>query len=339
MERLHKLLARAGFAGRLKCEELILSGVVTVNGRPVNELGFKVDPDADRIEVLGEPVRIPRAVYYVLHKPLGVVSTTRDPAGRPRATDYFKHLDVRVFPVGRLDVDSTGLLLMTNDGELANRLTHPRFGVEKTYLAEVRGKTAPSVADDMVTGVWLAEGKARATRVKIVYVSRNKSILEIVLREGRNRQIRRMLAKFGHPVEKLRRVKMGPVSLGTLKPGEYRVLTAAEVAELREAASHAAPPDELPPHAPRTKSFRRPTGPDGAHLAEPAAKPPRAGKPSPARPASGKPPTARPAAAKPVSGKPRKPGRSGPPTGAAPTGRAPSRGRPAAKKSPARRKG
>jgi pseudouridine synthase len=333
-ERLHKLLARAGFAGRLKCEELILGGVVTVNGRPVNELGFKVDPDADRIEVLGEPVKIPRSVYYVLHKPVGVVSTTRDPAGRPRATDYFKHLNVRIFPVGRLDVDSTGLLLMTNDGELANRLTHPRFGVEKTYLAEVRGKTAQTVADGMVAGVWLAEGKARATRVKIVYVSRNKSILEIVLREGRNRQIRRMLAKLGHPVEKLRRVKMGPVSLGTLKPGEYRVLTAAEVAELREAASHAAPPDELPPHAPRTKSYRRPTGPDGAHLAEPAAKPPRAGKPAPARPASGKPPAARPS-----PGKPRKPGSAPAGSGSVPKGRAPARGRPTAKKSPARRKG
>jgi len=244
-ERLHKYLARSGFGGRLKCEELILQGLVSVNGKTVRELGFKIDVSADDVEVAGETVVPPEPVYVVLNKPAGVVSGDFDPGqGRRRAVDMVGELGVRLQPVGRLDTDSAGLLLLTNDGELSNRLTHPRFGVTKTYLVEVAGEVAPAVLTGLVEGVWLSEGRAKVERARVIHNSRVRSTMEIVLREGRNRQIRRMLAKLGKAVKRLQRVKMGPLTLGRLKPGEFRECSAAEVEAIRRVSAAPQPAAE-----------------------------------------------------------------------------------------------
>lgn len=210
---------------------MVIEGRVTVNGE-VAEPGARVDPLTDRVEVDG--VRVPLAPelrYYVLNKPRGVVTTLRDPQGR-RTIMEFVPAGPRVFPVGRLDRDSEGLLLLTNDGELANRLTHPRFGVEKEYLADVEGSPTDRVLARLVRGVELDDGPARAVSARQVGASRGRAALRIVMTEGRKREVRRMLAAVGLPVRRLVRLRMGSLRLGSLHPGEVRALEPDEIRSL-----------------------------------------------------------------------------------------------------------
>jgi len=235
------VLAAAGVGSRRECEELIAAGRVEVDRQPVCELGTRVDPSRQEIRVDGQPLPRPRLVHYAVHKPPGVVSTSRDPGGRPRVIDLVPGEHARLFCVGRLDLSSEGLILVTNDGELANLLTHPRYGMEKTYRVQVAGRPEPEVLRQLRRGVRLAEGVARAESVRVRSYHKESSYLEIVLREGRNREIRRMLAKTGHKVLKLVRIAVGPVRLGKLPPGAARPLKAAELRALRRAASGPAP--------------------------------------------------------------------------------------------------
>jgi 23S rRNA pseudouridine2605 synthase len=258
-ERLQKVLAAAGFGSRRACEEMILAGRISVNGRWVRSLPVLVDPDTDHFCVDGRRVHLERKVYYVLNKPKGVLCTQSDPARRTRAVDLLAGVRERVYPVGRLDADSQGLLLMTNDGELAARLTHPRYGVPKTYRARVGGRISPGLIEKLREGIWLSGGKTRPAQVKLVYESKEHSILEITLHEGRNRQVRRMLARLGHPVRELTRVRIGRLELKGLGPGQFRPLRPVEVAELRSLAARAAEraPKASPPQR-RRKSERHP---------------------------------------------------------------------------------
>lgn len=235
-ERLQKVLAHAGIGSRRACEELILQGRVSVDGEVVRELGTRVDPRAAQIAVDGQKIHAERLVYFAVNKPRGYVSTNDDPAGRPRVVDLLPEVSQRVYTVGRLDEMSNGLMILTNDGALANRLAHPRFGVEKVYRAVVAGVPTREVLEQVTAGVWLAEGKVRARRVRAVARKGEATVLEMVLAEGKNREVRRMLAKLGHKVMSLTRVSVGPVRLRGLQPGQYRPLTSCEVDVLRKVA-------------------------------------------------------------------------------------------------------
>jgi 23S rRNA pseudouridine2605 synthase len=232
-ERLQKVLASAGIASRRECEGIILEGRVTVNGHRVHSLPVLVEPGVDQIAVDGRPLRPRRKVYFLLNKPKGVHCTNYDPAGRTRAVDLMAGVNERVFPVGRLDAESIGLLLMTNDGELAQQLTHPRHGVPKTYRAHINGMITEEDLAQMHKGIWIAEGKARVSDASIIHAARDQSVVEITLCEGRNREVRRILARLGHNVRKLIRIRIGPLSLRGLAPGHFRPLTPAELNALR----------------------------------------------------------------------------------------------------------
>jgi 23S rRNA pseudouridine2605 synthase len=233
-ERLQKALARAGLGSRRACEELIRAGRVTVNGR-VAELGSRVRPDQDTVELDGGRVPLDPALrYFALHKPHGVVTTAKDTHGRPDVSAYYPPGE-RVFPVGRLDRESEGLLLLTNDGELANRLTHPRYQVEKEYLAEVEGTPTPRALSQLTRGVMLDDGEARAASARAVAGSKGRAAVRVVMKEGRKREVRRMLDAVGLPVQRLIRVRVGPIRLGRLRAGEVRELDPAEVRELMRA--------------------------------------------------------------------------------------------------------
>lgn len=230
-ERLQKVLARAGFGSRRSCEELIERGRVRVNG-DVARLGMRVDPSRDSVEVEGVRVNLqPDLVYLALNKPVGVVTTVADARGRPTVMDLVP-LEPRVFPVGRLDRDTGGLLLITNDGEFANRIAHPRYEVPKTYVAEVAGRFPASAATRLERGVELEDGLARASDVRVKARARGRTLVELVVREGRNRLVRRLFDAVGTPVTSLQRTAIGPVRLGRLRPGTYRRLQSREVLEL-----------------------------------------------------------------------------------------------------------
>ena len=230
-ERLQKVLARAGFGSRRACEELIAAGRVTVDGVQA-ELGRRVDVEAARVEVDGVPLSLAAdLVHYLLNKPAGVVTTARDPEGRPTVVDLVPATP-RVFPVGRLDADTEGLLVMTNDGDLAQRLSHPSHGVEKEYVAEVEGVPGPGALRALRQGVELDDGPTAPARVGVVA----PGVLRIVLHEGRNRQVRRMCEAVGHPVRRLVRTRIGPLTDTSLRPGSFRPLTGAEVRALSAAA-------------------------------------------------------------------------------------------------------
>jgi 23S rRNA pseudouridine2605 synthase len=240
-ERLQKVLAAAGIASRRECEQMILEGRVEVDRQVVAELGTRVEPDRQEIRVDGEPLPRPKLVYFAANKPVGFVCTARDPAGRPRVTDLLPPGIPRSYCVGRLDMSSEGLILVTNDGELANKLTHPRHGVEKTYHVEVAGQVERETLLTLERGVRLAEGYAHAKHVRIKSRHKHSSTLEMVLDEGRNREIRRLLARLGHKVERLRRVAVGPVRLGELPPGAVRPLVRQEILALQRAATDSPP--------------------------------------------------------------------------------------------------
>lgn len=236
-ERLQKVLAHAGLASRRAVEEMIASGRIKVNGR-VASLGDRVVADKDKVEVDGSvfPLGVDR-VHYLLNKPVGVVVTTSDPQGRPTVTDLVD-VSKRVWPVGRLDIDSEGALILTNDGDLTQALTHPSRGVAKTYAVEVEGSVGGKALRSLRSGVDLADGPTLPAEVALVERAGGGSLLEITITEGRNRQVRRMCEAVGHPVRRLVRTSVGPLSLGRLKPGAFRKLAPSEVALLyREAGS------------------------------------------------------------------------------------------------------
>jgi pseudouridine synthase len=224
--RLNRYLASAGLGSRRAVDELIRAGRVTVNGE-VRELGAAVG-DGDLVAVDGSPVAPQELAYLILHKPSGVVTTASDPQRRRTVLDLVQSQQ-RVYPVGRLDRDTTGLLLLTNDGELANRLAHPRHGVDKTYVADVEGDPSPEALRRLADGVELDDGPTARARARRLEAGR----LELVIHEGRNRQVRRMCEAVGHPVRRLHRTAYGPLELGTLAPGLWRPLTGEEVAALR----------------------------------------------------------------------------------------------------------
>ncbi len=237
LERLQKILAAAGLGSRRSCEELILQGRVTVDGKVVAELGSKADPARQKICCDGELVRKASQLYFLINKPQGYVSTNEDERGRPRVVDLLPMHGERLFTVGRLDADTEGLLIVTNDGDFAQRVAHPRYGVTKTYRANVHGVLNNFAKQELMAGVWIAGHRCNADWVKVVKKGHSDSQVEITMHEGRNREVRRMLAKVGHPVAHLRRVRIGPLEDHNLKLGQARRLEPMEVRALLEAST------------------------------------------------------------------------------------------------------
>jgi 23S rRNA pseudouridine2605 synthase len=259
--RLQKVLASAGFGSRRHCEEFIQSGRVTVDGKTVVELGRRVDPAKQKIQLDGETVTVEKKVYYVLNKPTGYLCTHSDPAGRRRVIDLFPKAKQRLFTVGRLDENSEGLILVTNDGEFANRLAHPRYRVSRVYEVQVAGIPTPDILRQMREGLRFSEGFFRVDRARRVRVKGKTAVLQLTLNQGRNREIRRLLARLGHKVIKLRRVQFGPINLGRVNLGEHRTLTPREVKQLESLLETEGPTrTRRPPRkaAPATKSNRDP---------------------------------------------------------------------------------
>ncbi len=232
--RLNKIIADAGIASRRAADQLILEGRVSVDGQVVLELGNKFDPEISDIKVDGESLNINKSkTYLAFHKPSGVISTMSDPEGRSNLGDYFKDRKDRLYHVGRLDKDSEGLILLTNDGELAHRATHPSYGLEKRYLVEIEGEFNKQLSDQLLQGVRLEDGLARA--VKVVHaraVSKNHHWVEITIHEGRYHIIRRLIESLGLKVLRLIRLEFGPIALGEMKPGRHRVLNSQEMTNL-----------------------------------------------------------------------------------------------------------
>lgn len=235
--RLQKLLASCGLGSRRGCEELIEQGRVQVDRQVVTVLGTKVNPGSQEIRVDGAVVQAEARIYYVLNKPAGVLSTNMDPQGRLRVIDIIP-TEQRLFTVGRLDRMSEGLILVTNDGELANQLAHPRYGVTKTYRVQVAGSPTRASLAEVRKGVYLDDGLAQVDALRVKKRLARSTEMEMVLSEGRNREIRRVLARIGHKVLKLKRIAIGPLRLGKLQPGECRQLTSAEVRQLRQISSN-----------------------------------------------------------------------------------------------------
>ncbi len=252
------MLAAAGVASRRACETIITSGRVTVNGRIITEKGTHVDPAKDDIRLDGDPVLTatpPKPVYIMLHKPIGVVSTASDPHAEKTVLDLVEQVGTRVYPVGRLDADSAGLLLLTNDGEFANRMTHPRYHLPKVYRVRARGFVGREAAGHLASGIELPDGKTAPAELRFVeYDSATQcTILDITLYEGRNRQVRRMLEAVGHPVRALMRIAFGNLRLNDLAPGTWRKLRPEEVSDLLALAQ--------PTPTPKKEARRRKPGP------------------------------------------------------------------------------
>src|SRR5438132_553536 len=243
MDRLNKYLAHAGIGSRRHCESLIKGGRVSIDGRIVVDLATRVGPGQD-VKVDGEPIHAEKFVYWLVNKPRGYLCTNHDPSRRPLAIDLVPQINQRVYTVGRLDEDSEGLLLLTNDGDLANRLMHPRFGVEKTYQVQVAGVPTADDLQQLLKGVWLSAGHVRAKHVKREKKQGESTWLRIVLDEGKNREIRRMLARLGHKVVRLRRIGLGPLRLGTLPSGRARRLTKEEADALKRVAQRRQPVEQ-----------------------------------------------------------------------------------------------
>jgi 23S rRNA pseudouridine2605 synthase len=268
-ERIQKVLAAAGVASRRSIEEMVQQGRVAVNGKVVTQLPIMIDPATDRVTIDDEPIKLPHStreqrLYFMLNKPKGVYSTNAAQGEQRLAIDLLpQNLPGRLYPVGRLDADSKGLLLLTNDGELTNLLTHPRYGVPKTYVAAVDGYVTPEAIERMRQGIWLADPhsgrgfKARMSGIRVLERTKRRSLLEITLTQGYNRQVRRMLAAVGHKVRELTRVKFGPLTLKGLPLGAYRQLTPREIEQLR-AAPQKPDPSAKPPRKGRTAKKKPP---------------------------------------------------------------------------------
>ncbi|TCS84100.1 pseudouridine synthase [Tepidibacillus fermentans] len=238
MQRLQKVISEAGIASRRKAEQLIIDGQVMVNGKTVTELGFKVDPLHDQILVNGKEIKIKtKKVVVLLNKPKKVITSMKDPQGRKTVIDLIR-LQERIYPVGRLDYDTEGLLLLTNDGELANRLMHPRFELDKTYEAIVAGNPSEAELDQLRKGIQLEEGVTSPAKVeKILINKKNQAKIKITIHEGRNRQVRRMFQAIGHPVVHLKRIQYGFLTLSGVSVGKYRFLSEDEICQLKQLVS------------------------------------------------------------------------------------------------------
>jgi len=239
MERLQKILARAGLASRREAERWIREGRVRVNGVVVRQLGFKADPARDKIKVDDKLIReAPARRYYLFHKPVGLITSLGDPRGRPHLGAYLERfgLKERLFPVGRLDFNSSGLLLLTNDGDLSARLTHARYGVRKVYRVKISGLPAQRELERLRRGIELEDGRTAPARVRVLQALTKKAWVEVEICEGRYREVRRMFEALGYFVEQLVRVRIGPVRLGTLPPGGLRPLSPKEIGALKRAA-------------------------------------------------------------------------------------------------------
>ncbi len=230
--RLNKFLASCGIASRRKCDELIFGGKVKVNGEIIKTPAFKIDPEKDEVSVNENVVKLPKKIYIALNKPEGVLCSLKDDFGRTLITDLIPEIKERIFPVGRLDFNSEGLILLTNDGELSNRLIHPKYKVEKTYHVLIKGNIDRDSLERLSNGIELDGKKTQPSKIRILDMGKKTTFIEIKLKEGKKRQIRRMLKEVGYEVKKLRRVKFGPIKLGRLKKGEWRYLTKKEVENL-----------------------------------------------------------------------------------------------------------
>ncbi|WP_047985409.1 pseudouridine synthase [Ornithinibacillus californiensis] len=237
-ERLQKVIAQSGVTSRRKAEKLILEGKVKVNNKVVKELGTKVSPD-DKIEVEGIPLEKEIPVYYLLYKPRGVISSVKDEKGRKVVTDFFPDVEERIYPVGRLDYDTSGILLLSNDGEFANKIMHPKFGVEKVYVAKIKGIPSKIELAQLRKGVRDKGEVLKAIRYRVISTDKKKnvSVLELTLREGKNRHVRRMMEQLGYPVLKLKRERYGLLTLDGLRIGEYRKLNPKEVKQMLNLAT------------------------------------------------------------------------------------------------------
>ena len=231
--RLNKYIADCGICSRRKADELIESGVVTVNGKPVSEMGYKVDIAADVVSVNGENITVPNNLeYYLLHKPSGVVCTCEDPQGRKTVLDFVK-TKARLYPVGRLDYDSSGLLILTNDGSMTHRVTHPSFEIDKEYIATIQGALDEDMLEKLRKGVYIDGKKTTPAEVQVLSVGKKRSEVKMIIHEGRNRQIRKMMRVVGSRVDALKRVRLGTLTLTDLKEGDYRALTKSEIEYLK----------------------------------------------------------------------------------------------------------
>lgn len=227
-ERLQKVLAAAGIDSRRNCEELILDGAVRVNRNIIDELPAFVDPQNDVITVNGKRIKFADKVYFLLNKPKGIICTNSDPQGRKKAIDLIE-CDHRIFCVGRLDIDTIGAIILTNDSELTNRLTHPKFELPKTYEVKLKGRIDGDSIEKLKKGVWLSEGKTEKSAVKVLKRTHTESLVQIVIRQGLNRQIRRIMARVGYKVKSLKRTKIGNISTKGMQVGQYRKLTKGQV--------------------------------------------------------------------------------------------------------------
>lgn len=235
MERLQKVMAAHGIASRRKCEELIRSGAVHVNDQLITQLGYKVNPDDDQITVNGVPLTLTEnRTYILLNKPSKVITTVHDPQGRATVLDLIATNEKRLFPVGRLDYETEGLLLLTNDGELANRMTHPRYNFEKEYIATVVGHPSHDKIDTLRNGILLEDGVTSPAKVTVIKNDYKNSKLSITIHEGKNRQVRRMCQAIGHPVVHLQRCRIGFLTTDQLAVGQYRHLTPTEIVQLKK---------------------------------------------------------------------------------------------------------
>jgi 23S rRNA pseudouridine2605 synthase len=240
--RLNRFLAMAGVCSRRAADELIAGGRVEVNGAPATELGLRIDPKTDEVHVDGEAVRQEKPVYVLFNKPKNVVCTNARNEQKKRVIDFLPAVRGRLFTVGRLDLDSEGLIVLTNDGDFAQRMTHPRFGVPKLYSVELRGRVTQKDLERARGGVWLAEGPTGGMQIKVDRVIGDRSLLKVMLREGKNREIRRVFAKLGFPVLELKRIRIGELTLHGLKPGTWRFLQKDEIEDLVRLATTAAEP-------------------------------------------------------------------------------------------------
>ena len=232
--RLERIMAAEGVASRRRCEELILEGVVTVNNIMVNELPAFADPDVDVIKVNGQKIKKESKVYFLLNKPKGYICTNHDPQGRKKVVDIIP-VKQRIFCVGRLDADTTGAIILTNDNDLANRLTHPRYELPKTYEILVKGAIESDTLEKLKQGVWLSEGKTERSSIKLLKKGHNESLIEMTIRQGKNRQVRRMLARVGLKVKRLKRSQIGVITLKGIGVGNFKPLSTRQIAYLRQA--------------------------------------------------------------------------------------------------------
>ncbi len=231
--RLQKFLAAVGLGSRRACEELILEGRVSIDGITTTKLGTSIDPDIQKVTLDGNRLKTPKKVYYLVNKPVGFIcSNKRDKSKRPLVSDLVRPNELRLFSVGRLDVDTKGALILTNDGDFSNLVSHPRYDIPKTYRVRVTGNVTAAIVEKLRKGIWLAEGKTTPTEVSMIRSTRQDTILRITLTEGKNRLVRRILARLKLKVTELERTRIGPVSLGTLRTGKFRKLTSTEVKAL-----------------------------------------------------------------------------------------------------------